>query len=221
MPGRTFTRRLYAHSSTVALPHHHIQITQEIRLDLECWQAFLEMDRVFSRPFFHFQEYQTLSINFATDASRNPNLGAGGNCGGRWFIMQWNKRFIRRSNPSINYLELYALTVGILLSAHLFKNEKISIACDNMSVVHMVNKSTSKCKNCMVLIRIIVLHSLVHNVKIKVRHISSELNRFPDMLSRLQYKQFKREVRKSNLHFRHKPDQIPEEFIPMDKLWLH
>ena len=42
----------------------------------------------------------------------------------------------------------------------LFRNRKIVLFCDNEAVVNMISNSSSKCKNCMVLIRFIVLESL-------------------------------------------------------------
>ena len=38
VPGRAFTRRLYAYTSGNLLPHHHIRINQEMRLNMEMWQ---------------------------------------------------------------------------------------------------------------------------------------------------------------------------------------
>ena len=140
--------------------------------------------------------YRPEEVYFYTDATANPELGCGGISGNSWFILQWKESFILEHNPSINYLELYAVTVAILLWIHNYKNRNISIFCDNMSVVHMINSNTSSCKNCMVLIRIIVLKCLQENVKLHVRHVKGVLNTYSDLLSRLKYKQFRTKARK-------------------------
>ena len=43
VPGRAFTRRLYAHGHGILKPHHHLNINQEMRLDLEMWEEFLQL----------------------------------------------------------------------------------------------------------------------------------------------------------------------------------
>ena len=159
-------------------------------------------------------------IDFATDASRNIELGAGGNCGENWFILQWEEDYITDLNPSISYLELYALTIGVILYIHKFQNKRVTISCDNMAVVYMINSNSSACKNCMFLIRLVVLQSLIHNVKLTARHVASKNNLFPDLLSRLKYKEFRRQARRHKKHFNNRPDEIPDELWPPSKIWL-
>ena len=215
VPGRAFTRRLYAHGENTRKPHHHLSVTKEIRLDLELWLRFLENEEVYSRPFFEFDSDLTFTpVEFCTDASRNKLLGCGGICGQDWFILQWNKKFIADNQPSIAYLELYGLTVGILSWLQKYQNKRICVFCDNKSVVAMVNKTTSKCKNCMVLIRIIVMHCLNHNVKLKVAYIESKRNCYADHLSRLRYRQFRQLARKERRIFAKEPTPIPEILHP-------
>ena len=225
VPGRTFTRRLY-HVEERAIQkdlkqHHHINFTAEMRMDLQMWQAFLENPNIFARPFLDLDDCITSEeVDFYTDASANPELGCGGISQNDWFIMQWNEKFITKKKPSINYLELYAVTVAISLWIHKFKNRRIFIFCDNMSVVQMINSATSKCKNCMVLLRYIVLYTMAHNVKVNVKHVPGKQNKYSDYLSRMQYDKFRKEARKERRNFSNKPAQIPEVLWPMDKLWL-
>ena len=108
------------------------------------------------------------------------------------------REFILKNRPSINYLELYAVAVAVNSWIYKYKNQRIIIFCDNMSVVNMLNNSSSKCKNCMVLIRIITLKALTFNVKINANHIAGKLNLYSDYLSRLKYKEFWQLARKNN-----------------------
>ena len=65
--------------------------------------------------------------------------------------------------PSIEYLELAALCIGIISWGQYLTNCRIVIFCDNQAVVHMVNKLMSSCSNCMVLLRMLVLDGLKNN----------------------------------------------------------
>ena len=121
---------------------------------------------------------------------------------------------------SINYLELYALTVGIFCWLRNYKNCKIVIYCDNQSVMHMVNNTTSSCPNCMVLIRLLTLEMMYCNVKLNVKYVSSADNIFADHLSRLRYKDFQTEARKKGKKFESKCMTIPEQLDDITPLIL-
>ena len=126
----------------------------------------------------------------------------------------------KKCNPSINYLELYAVTVGIYLWITDYANQQICLFCDNMSVVHMINSGVSKCPNCMVLLRLITLQSLKFNVVVKAKHVQSASNQFADLISRLEYKKFRQLARKLGKKFDRYNTPIPELLWPMSKLWV-
>ena len=222
VPARTFTRRLYAMTagSTICSKlrqHHHIKLAADVKMDLEIWRAFLLNSSAYSRPFSDFTELTALDIDFFTDSSANPELGCGGVCNKQWFVMAWDSVFVINNRPSINYLELYAVTIAVMLWIHQFANMKIALFCDNMSVVNMINNSTSSCKNCMVLIRMIVLQGLLHNVKITARHVPGKFNKFADHISRMRIDRFK-EI--SNGKYNDLPVSVPDNLKNMSKLWL-
>ena len=222
VPGRAFTRRLYSLTEKIShKPNHHVKLTMETKSDLSLWLQFLNHPSVYNRKFIDLDENSThKEVTFYTDASANKDLGCGGYSDNDWFIMQWNDEFIDKFNPSINYLELYAVTIAVLNWINKYENKKITIFCDNMSVVQMVNNNSSKCKNCMVLIRIIVLQCLTHNVSLHVKHVRGKSNTFSDLLSRMKYKQFWQVARKTGKSFNTKPTQIPEVLQDMEHLWL-
>ena len=95
---------------------------------------------------------------------------------GEWFYGQWEPGFIKKEEPSIVYLELYAVCVGVVLWAQHFENKRIQMNCDNQSVVTMVNQSTSNCKRCMYLIRMLVLTSMRYNCWVFVKYLKSKDN---------------------------------------------
>ena len=184
VPGRAFTQRIYAYTrSTVLKPHHHIRVSGELRADLIMWRTFLYYPSIFARPFIDLNEHLiTDEVPMYSDASRNPNLGFGAICSSSWMYSKWDPDFIREHEPSIAYLELWAVVAGIMTWIHRFKNRRIVLFCDNTSAVEMIN-NTSSCQNCMVLIRILVLESLKSNVRVFAKYISSKANAYSDALS--------------------------------------
>ena len=191
IPGCAFTRRLYSHLENNNLrPHHHIRITDEMRQDLTMWQKFLSEQTVYCRDFMDFaSNIKLTNIYFAMDASKNSKLGFGGHCGTQWMQAAWGEQTINELDPSIAYLELFALVAGVLAWVREeYRNKFLVIFSDNKNVKAMVNKSSTGCRNCMVLVRILVLHCLNFNIRLKVRYLESAKNKIADSLSRFQSK---------------------------------
>ena len=217
IPGRAFTRRLYRATSKAKLSHHRIRINGNIRADLEMWLKFVQHPSIFCRPFLDFNDTVTADeILMYSDASRNFKLGAGGYCGGSWFVLKWDEYFMDRNNPSIAYLELYAVTICIVNWIHRFSNRRVILFCDNMSVVYMLNKNTSSCPKCLVLIRLIVLQSMIFNVRVFAKHVTSKQNLISDLLSRNKMQRFM-EVTEGK--FDKFPTPIPVCLWPMNNIW--
>ena len=221
VPGRTFTRRIYSLTTDKfkkLKQHHHVRLTYEVRQDLEMWRKFLKHPMAVCRPFADFSENEQKTDKlFFTDASKSVKLGCGGWCEEQWFSTKWDPNWIKEADPSIAFLELYALACGYLLWASRFRNQKITINCDNQSVVQMVNNATSGCKNCMTLIRIIVMESMVQNVKLKVRFVDTKSNGIADALSRQQWTRFKNLTK--HLNMKETSEPIPQELWPISKIW--
>ena len=219
VPERPFMRRLYYATKGLTKPHHHTCLTRNLRLDLLMWLEFLHSSSVFSRPFFDFNsEIYTTQVDWYTDASKNHKLGAGGICQDNWFALQWETDFMENCDPSIEFLELYAVVVSVAMWAHKFTNQRIVLFCDNMSVVYMINKNTTHCPHCLQLIRALVLESMVHNVRIFAKHVTSKNNRMADLLSRRKFEIFWREVHKG---MEKAMTPIPDKYWPMEKLWRY
>ena len=216
IPGRVFLRRMYLCGNNL-LPHHHVKLSTENKLDLMMWKNFLEHPAVVYRPFMEVNELTSELIDMYSDSSRNFSLGFGAYCGSEWTSAQWDRRFMEKYEPSIEFLELYAVTVAVLNWICLFQNRRITLFCDNQAVVNMINNSASKCKRCMVLLRLIVLEGLIQNVRINAKHVKTNDNGKADALSRLDFKRFWRLVgtQKMNRH----SSLIPEILWPMTKIW--
>ena len=219
VPGRVFLRRLYSSTTgNVLKPHHHIKINHEQKLDLKIWRKFLQHPEIVARPFMDFSSkiLTARDIDMYSDTSRNFELGFGAYCGPEWCFGQWDKTFMEMYEPSIEYLEFYGVTVAIMMWHKLFRNNRICLHCDNEAVVHMINNNASKCKHCMVLLRLIVLEAIVHNVRVTALHVGTKQNGKADALSRLNFDRF---WRISGNHMNQYPSAIPEEIWPLSKIW--
>ena len=219
VPGRAFTRRLYTYTSGNLKPHHHMRVNNEMRMDLEMWKTFLEHPTAFCRPFLDFNDtLKADDIYFYTDASGRIGMGAIND--EQWMIQMWEQSFLDKFKPNIQYLELYALVAAVLQWIHKYSNRKVALFCDNKNVQSAVNDSSTSCKYCMRLIRILVLHCLKANVKVKVNYVKSKDNTLADALSRGQIDLFKVEVEKAGRIVEKAPTPIPQMLLPVEKFWI-
>ena len=219
IPGRAFTRRLYTYTANDKLkPHHHIRVNSEMRDDLGMWLLSLKYPSVFCRPFLDFS---TVLVADEIDMFSNASgkLGMGAICGHAWMFKMWPKDFLMQSKPSIEYLELFAVTAAVLSWIHKFKNKRVILFCDNRSVVDMINNTSSSCKNCMVLIRMIVLKGLIENVRVFARHVEGVKNELADSLSRNKIEYFKELSNHLGRTWDEKPTSVPEQLWPISKIW--
>lgn len=103
VPGRAFTRRLYAAFSGKKLKqHHHVRVNQEMRLDCKVWLDFLKLDLAVCRPFMDLaHKVYADELDWYTDAAKSPLLGCAGVFGRKFFVAQWPPGFLARYDPSI------------------------------------------------------------------------------------------------------------------------
>ena len=125
------------------------------------------------------------------------------------------------NDPSIEFLELFAVTAEILAWIHKFTNKKSQYSVTIRQCVAMLNNSSSKCKFCMKLIRIIVLQELIFNIRIRGKYVESKKNEIADSLSRLQFDRFYKLINQKNLLIDEYPTQIPQEIWPINKIWFN
>ena len=184
--------------------------------DFKMWLQFLNHSAAYAWDFMDFRSLaSTCEIEMYSDASKLEVLGFGGICGTSWMFAPWPKHFITDCDPSIAFLELFALIATVINWIHHFQNQRIILFCDNQSVVQMVNNTTSACPNCMYLIRKMVLKCLIENVRVYAKYIKSKDNTASDCLSRLKIDQF--------LQLKNNWDRVqtpvPQELWPISKVW--
>ena len=138
-PGRPFIRRMYVkYSNVLKVPHprnaddtchiitnyklklhHHVRLDAEFKANCKVWIDFLDVDKglqeIVNCPMIDLlsPDLTSTEICFYSDASAGKMRGFVG-CiyNSRWLRGDWNG-FIEAKNPSIKYLELYALCAGI------------------------------------------------------------------------------------------------------------
>ena len=228
VPGRTFTRRMYAKFSGKKIcnkdgiplkQYHHVNLDSEFRGDCAMWEQFLLHESIVNRPFLDLNKTLIATqVGLYSDASANCSLGFGAIFKGKsWIFGQWEKGFIERENPSIEFLELFGLCMGIFTWSEQLANARYIVFCDNESVQYIVNDMVGKCRNTMTLLRLLTLDNMKHNRRIFVQHISGKSNNLSDALSRLKFNRFFREAPKNvNIY----PEKLPECLWPLSKIWI-
>ena len=171
------------------------------------------------RPFIDLDEVlQADVLDLASDAAKGPELGAGAVFGRKWIFVRWEPNYIRICDPSIEYLELLGVCLAVFAWRELLSNKRFIIFCDNMSVVSMINQSSSTCKNCMCLIRLLTLESLKRNMRVFARWVKGLENGRPDALSRQKIDRFKKLSYNMNIVPEAEPTTIPTELWPASRM---
>ena len=226
IPGQTFTRAMYDKlklkdkNNQPLKQFHHITLDKQFKFDCYVWKEFLMNlgKAALCRPSTDVEAFCYATEQFFyMDASKNASLGMGAVFQNSWMYTAWNKRFIETQDPSIEFLELFALVAHLLTWADRIRNQKLIIFCDNQAVLGMVNNITSKCPYCMKLIRIMALSGLKYNYRVWVKFVPSKQNILADSLSRLDFSRFWKHASSS---MELQPCPLPQEIWPMEKVWF-
>ena len=160
-------------------------------------------------------------LSFSSDATTNKTLGFGSIYNSAWIYGQWELEFMNLNEKyiSIEFLELYALCIGIFTWGHMLQNQRVIVFCDNKAVVAMINSTSSSCKLCMTLIRKLALKNLTWNVRVFSRHITGKNNFLSNSLSHLKIDLFRKQAedigRKTDLF----PTRPSPELWPLSVYW--
>ena len=171
-----------------------------------------------NRPFVDIADTITAeTLDFYTDATKGETLGMGGIFKNQWYFAKWEHDYIKRCDPSIEYLELLGVCMGVFIWAHQLKHRRIILFCDNQTVATMINKTTSKCKNCMLLIRKLVLLSLKLDMQIFCKWVPGKNNEKSDMLSRQKIDLFKKKFLTMDKFL----CRLHDDLWPASKIWVN
>ena len=207
-PGRPFCRRLIDSICGLTKPHHYLRVGSHIRLDLTMWLNFFENFNgvsVFHDRFWVSNE----EVQLFTDSS--GCFGFGIYFCDQWSCAAWPKLWHETGlTTDITVLELFPIVVAIEIWGSELKNKKIKFFCDNMSVVHIINKMSSKSVVVMKLIRYLTLLCLKFNIVVKSSHIEGKRNQICDALSRFQWTKFRLLAPKADKSPREVPSHLWE-----------
>jgi hypothetical protein len=207
--GRPFCRRLINATCGRLKPHHHVRINSGIRQDLQMWLKFFENHNGVS--VFHDRFWvSNADAQLFTDSAGGTGLGFGIFFQGHWCQANWPEIWHSRGiTKDITILELFPIVVALFIWGSELRNKKILFNCDNEAVVHILNKSSSKSKQVMVLVRLLALRCLELNVLVRAAHLPGTHNVICDALSRFQNTKF-RELA---------PDADPQPALVPHHLW--
>ena len=203
-PGRAFCTRLTRSTAGVSAPHHHIRITAAIREDLSVWREFL--DTYNGASIWQTSLSLENSLQVHSDAAGSLGFGVIYNncwCARRW-PLEWEAAGLLRD---LTFLELFPIVVAVYIWHEHFSNKKVLFWCDNLSVVRIINRQTSRSERVMRLVRMLVLTCLKFNITFSAKHIAGTNNDVADALSRFQEERFRSLAPGANQH----PEAFPTE----------
>ena len=188
-PGRSFVAYLINLSTTVKELHHHVKLSQDVRLDLDMWLKFLSGWNGVS--FFLDDDITTnADMHLFTDAT---DKSFGGIYHNQWFQGEFPVELLKENDTmSMALFELYPIVVACVLWGKQWKKLRIVFHCDNMSTVQIINKGRSKGKTIMKLMRKLTWCSATFNFTIHAQHVPGSLNSVADAISRFQMDRFRR-----------------------------
>ena len=183
-PGRPFLRRIFDAFAGKPM-EHFVTLTKELRKDLAMWKYFLTDFTGFT-PIIAARR----TARLFTDASGNPDLGWGAWLDNEWCFAKWctARNFV--FEPSIDFLEFFAVLVAIWVWRRKLTNTKLFLFCDNQPVVAILSSFTSHSPDIMLLLRYLVLILAHHNILVQPVYLRSATNNRADALSRLQVDRF-------------------------------
>ena len=121
------------------------------------------------------------SLHLYTDAAKS--------CGfSMVFEDAWAYGVFSNSEKSfhISVLELYRIVVALTIWAEELSNKCVKLHCDNIAVVHMINKQTGLDKSAMSLLRFMTVNCMTYNIYVKASYIPRKCNTVADLISRRQ-----------------------------------
>ena len=185
-PGRCFMRRLTDLTKGKTHKHHFITLAKDARKDLKAWLLFAESYN--GRSLLLDQRWvSSESLHLFTDAASSKGYAA--IFKSHWFMGSWSKQ---HASLHITFHELLPIVLAFEIWGSQLANKCISLHSDNMSVVHILNKQSSKDSDVMVLVRRFVICCMSFNILTKAFHIPGKKNVLPDLLSRFQVEEFHR-----------------------------
>ena len=104
--------------------------------------------------------------------------------------MYFPKQAFKDQQKSINWHELYVVTMALALWGPRLKGKCLLLHCDNASIVHIMAKASTHSKTMIALVRTLTLLSMQHNVHVHIQHITGVNNKIADALFQFEMDRF-------------------------------
>ena len=206
---RAFNRRFYQAMSGIQQQHHFVRITENIKEDIRVWLQFLKSFNG-TRYFPEVSWLDSSVLEFYTDSA--GSAGCGAYFQGQWSFFEWPMHWKDSDiSKDITFLELVPIVLSICIWGQDIQSKKIIMHIDNLALVEILNKQSSKSIRVMLLIRQFVLMVLQYNITFRAKHIEGIKNCIADSLSRKQWSEFRRLAPNAD----QEPREIPEIFLKM------
>ena len=205
---RAFNRRFYNAMIGVSKPWHHIRISKGMREDILMWLNFLQSFN--GVAYFPESEWMSSDIlKLYTDSAGSSDLGCGAYFNGHWAFCQWPSEWLGSDIiRDITFLELVPIVMAYFIWGVQLSNKKLLLHIDNMALVSIINKQTSKSDRVMSFLRTFVSLVMKYNIIVHGKHISTFSNGAADSISRMQWSRFRQLAPQADAD----PQHIPEAF---------
>lgn len=162
-----------------------------MKKDLLVWLKFLNSYNGVSVMLDQFWTSNE-TLNLFCDSAGGSDKGFGIYFNGKYCQACWPPHFEKRGIlKDITFLELFPVVVALEIWGNMLQNKKLVFNIDNLAVVNILNRKSSKSCHVMVLVRKLVMLTLKHNILIKGVHIKGSLNSICDSLSRCNWQRFR------------------------------
>ena len=173
-PGRPFLRNLINASMSVRSLDHRVHLSAAARQDLAWWSIFLSgWNGICVMP------PPEPSHHLISDAS--GSWGHGAIWANQWLQQSWPADW---AEVSIAPKELVPIVMAVALWGQQWAGTRVRIHCDNMAVVHAINKKSARDILLSKLLRILCLFCAVYDTHLVAQHITGAANTSADALSR-------------------------------------
>lgn len=207
--GRCFLRRMIDLTCGVNQLHHFVRINKSARADLKMWHLFVSQYSGMSM-LIDYKWLTSFHVCLQTDAAQSRGFGAVFS-NKEWFYGVFTENL---KSKSIALLEFIPIVIAIHLWADRLLDKCVSLATDNMSLVYIINKQTSKDGEIMILMRKLVLCLLKNNIILRAHHLTSSDNALSDAISRFDFQK----ARLLQPQLEASPREIPHHLKPCQLL---
>ena len=135
--GKPFIQRVY--KAFAGVPQcRHINLKHDILADMRMWKSFLFQCKGW-QPIISNAERSRSAVEVFADVAGKPLLGWGAfyPAEGFWMYQKWDPVWFQEYQPSIDFLELYALLAGVVTWVPHLSNKTIIFRSDNTPTVHV------------------------------------------------------------------------------------